>query len=128
MEKKKERNPNIKRVKKHFEFMGFHILLCDGDLKEVFDILAVSIYPGTGIEILIKVQVDNVSRTVEKAVRGFKTHMAKEIWLIRFGEKEKHPGIIHVYRFSGSELIQEARDLSLKDALEKAVKSAKSKS
>lgn len=125
MEKLNKRLP-INRVKKYFEYMGFHIAACEGDLKEVFDIQTSSVFPEARDPRLIKVQVDYISRTVEKAVRGFETHMGKEIWLIRYGEKKTHPGQAHIYRFSGSKLIKESKDLPLNDALRKAVKSAES--
>ncbi len=127
MEKKKDRIPNLERVGKHFEWMDFYIFACEGEMRKVFDILACdknmfSIHPVSGSMRLIKVQVDNISRTVEKAVRGYETHVTKEIWLIKYGEKEKHPGIAHVFRYSGSKLTTEPQNLPLKSALRKEVK------
>lgn len=115
IEKQKERIANFQRIAEIFRRIGFRCTSCelDLDLKEDFDILI------SGSPILIKVQVDDISRTVEKAVRGFKTNMAKEIWLIRYGKKKNHPGKIHVYSFVGSELIRESKKLSLKNALRK---------
>jgi len=118
MEKKKERIPNIQRAKNHFEFMGFHRLDCDGNLREVFDFQADTIY-AANLSILIKVQADVISKKVEKDVREYKTKKGKEIWLVKYGEKENDPGIEHVYRFEGFELIQESEDLSLDDAMRK---------
>lgn len=128
MEEVKERTPNLKRIKKYFEKVGFHILDCDGNLESVFDFQADTIYSGMNHSVLIKVQTDNISRTVKEDIRGFKTKKGKEIWLIVYGKKKNDPGIEHIYRYEGSELIQESEDLSLKDALEKSVKSAKSAS
>lgn len=129
MEEKKERVPNIQRAKNHFEFLGFHILDCDRNLREVFDFQADTIYSGASLSILVKVQAGEfISKKVEKAVRGYRTKKAKEIWFTKYGENENDPGIIHIYRFEGFKLIQEARKLSLKDALEKSVKSTKSPS
>jgi len=129
MEKKKEKIPNIQRVKNRFEFLGFHILDCDRNLREVFDFQADTIYSGANLSILIKVQAGAISRKVKEDVRGYRTKKGKEIWLIKkYGSSENDPGIIHIYRFEGFELIQESEDLSLKDALGKAVKSTKSKS
>lgn len=129
MEKKNEKIPNIKRCKNHFEFMGFHILDCDRILKRIFDFQADTIYCGASLSILIKVQAEVISRKVKEDVRGYRTKKGKEIWLIKKYGKSKHdPGKAHVYRFEGFELIQESEDLSLEDALEKAVKSTKSPS
>lgn len=124
MEKKKERIPNLERVGKHFEWMDFHYFYCTGELKEVFDILACdqnifSLHPVAGSMRLVKVQVDNISRTVKKAVEEFETHMTKEIWLIRFGKKKNHPGLAYLYRFKGSKLTAEPPELLLDNALEK---------
>jgi len=115
MEKRKERIANFQRIARIFQRTGFPVTTCELDLnlKEDFDILI------SGSPILIKVQVDNISTTVKEAVRGFKTHMIKEIWLIKYGKKKNHPGKIHVYTFVGSELIRESKKLSLKDALRK---------
>jgi len=118
MEEIKERTPNLNRIKNHFEKVGFDLLDCDRNLESVFDFQADTIYCGMNYSVLIKVQVDNVSRTVKEAVRGFKTKKGKEIWLVKYGEKENDPGIEHVYRFEGNELLQESEDLSLEDALE----------
>ena len=124
MEKKKERIPNIKRVAKTYEDMGFYYFACEGEIMEVFDILVCekiifSIHPVAGSLRLIKVQVDDICRTVEKAVRGYETHVTKEIWLIKYGKKKQDPGKEHVYRFEGSELKKESEFLALKDALRK---------
>ncbi len=119
MEKKKDRIPNIKRCKKHFEFMGFHILNCDRNLREVFDFQADTIYCGASLSILVKVQAETISKKVKEDVRGYRTKKGKEIWLIKYREKENDPGKEHVYRFEGFELIQEAELLSLDDAVRK---------
>lgn len=124
MEKKKERIPNLERVGKHLEWMDFYYFECKGEMKKVFDILACdrnifSIHPVAGSMKLIKVQVDDISRTVEKAVRGYETHVTKEIWLIKYGEKKKHPGLAFLYRYKGSDVTKEPKKLPLDDALEK---------
>ena len=129
MEEKKERVPNIQRAKNYYEFLGFHILNCDRNLRRVFDFQADTIYSGANLSILVKVQAETISRKVEEDVRGYRIKKGKEIWLIKkYGESKHDPKIEHVYRFEGSELIQESEDLSFKDALEKAVKSTKSPS
>lgn len=127
MEKKKEKLPNIQRCKNHLAFVGFHILDCDGDLRRVFDFQADTIYSGADLSILVKVQAETISTKVKEDVRGYRTKKGKEIWLIKkYGEKKNDPKKIHIYRFEGSELIQESEDLSLKDALENSVKFTKS--
>lgn len=115
MEKKKEKLPNFERIARIFQKIGFPATACELDLnlKEVFDILV------SGSPILIKVQVDDISRKVKEDIQGFKTHMTKEIWLIRYGKKKKDPGKIHVYRFEGEALVSESKKLSLDDALRK---------
>lgn len=130
MEKKKEkeRSANLDRLKKHFEFLGFHVLDCDKSLKRIFDFQADTIYRGMTYSVLIKAQINNISTTVEEAVREYYTKKGKEIWLVRYREHENDPGEEHFYRFEGNQLIQESEDLSLEDALEKPVKSAKSAS
>jgi len=109
----------IKRVGRYYKVIGFCIFPCEEELKEVFDILAIDIHPGDGSSRLIKVQVDDISMTVKEAVRGYKTRIIKEIWLIKYGEKKTHPGQAYIYRYSGSELIKEPKDLPLDDALKK---------
>lgn len=118
MEEIKERTPNLNRIKNHFEKVGFHLLDCDRNLESVFDFQADTIYSGMSYSVLIKVQVDNISRTVKEAVRGYKTKKGKEIWLVVYGKDKNSPGKEHVYRFEGNELLQESEDLSLEDALE----------
>lgn len=124
MDKKKERIPNLERVGKHFEWMDFHYFYCTGELKKVFDILACdqnifSLHPVAGSMRLVKVQVDNISRTVKEAVEEFETHVTKEIWLIKYGKKDTHPGLAYLYRCKGSKWTKEPKKLPLKNALEK---------
>ncbi len=123
MEEIKERTTNLNRIKNHFEKVGFNLLDCDRNLGRVFDFQADTIY-GMSYSVLIKVQVENISTKVKEAVREYRTSKGKEIWLVVYGKHKNSPGKEHVYRFSGSELIQESRDLSLDDALE-PVKSSK---
>ena len=124
MEKKKERIPNLQQVANNFEVMGFYIFACEGEMKKVFDMLVCdkiifNIHPVSGSMRLIKVQVDNISEEVKKAVREDETHVTKEIWLIKYGKKKKHPGKEYIYRYSGSKLTTEPKKLPLDDALEK---------
>lgn len=117
MEKKKERNINLQRIINRFLITGFYYLRCDGWVKRAFDLQVESIYSEARNPILIKVEVGSISKKVKKAVEDFKTKKGKEIWLTTFGEAENDPGKDHVYRFEGSELIQDSQDLPLDDAM-----------
>ena len=118
----KDEKKLLERARSELERRGYHVSLCTGSLKRVFDITADSIYPqSTDTGSYIKIQVDAIDPAALLAIENFRSfERKKEVWLLRFlKDKVNDPGRFLEYRFYEKELIAQPEGFPLEDMLKK---------